>query len=214
VQAEACLALAQRLQQRVELVKSIKDSAELAKRPEGFYGKGVTAELKNADPAQLEAESEKLFKTLADKYLAHLKADRLKTLCEDISFAGPRGATLLRTLLEKDPRREVQGTACLSLAQGLKQQADSLAPTDARAAKRVRDESEKLFERAADQFADVKLPPGGTVGEKARGELFDLRFLSVGKQAPDIEGQDQDGKPFKLSDYKGKVVFLDFWSQY
>jgi cytochrome oxidase Cu insertion factor (SCO1/SenC/PrrC family) len=52
---------------------------------------------------------------------------------------------------------------------------------------------------------------GGTVGEKARAELFQIRHLSVGKEAPDIEGEDQDGKRFKLSDYKGKVVLLDFW---
>ena len=28
------------------------------------------------------------------------------------------------------------------------------------------------------------------------------------------KGTDQDGKPFKLSDYKGKVVMLDFWSEH
>jgi peroxiredoxin len=44
--------------------------------------------------------------------------------------------------------------------------------------------------------------------------LFELRHLAVGKQAPDIEGQDQDGKQFKLSDYRGKVVLLDFWSHF
>jgi peroxiredoxin len=32
--------------------------------------------------------------------------------------------------------------------------------------------------------------------------------------APDIEGEDQDGVRFKLSDYRGKVVLLDFWSEY
>jgi len=52
------------------------------------------------------------------------------------------------------------------------------------------------------------------VGTKAKSELFDLRHLTVGKAAPDVEGEDQDGKKFKLSDYKGKVVLLDFWSQY
>ncbi len=35
--------------------------------------------------------------------------------------------------------------------------------------------------------------------------------LVVGKPAPEIEGADMDGKPFKLSDYKGKVVVLVFW---
>ena len=45
-------------------------------------------------------------------------------------------------------------------------------------------------------------------------ELFGIRHLSVGKVAPDIEGVDQDGVKFKLSDYRGKVVLLDFWSEY
>jgi hypothetical protein len=34
---------------------------------------------------------------------------------------------------------------------------------------------------------------------------------SVGDMAPDISGVDIDGIPFKLSDYRGKVVMLDFW---
>jgi peroxiredoxin len=33
-------------------------------------------------------------------------------------------------------------------------------------------------------------------------------------KTPEIDGEDQDGKQFKLSDYKGKVVLLDFWSQH
>lgn len=33
----------------------------------------------------------------------------------------------------------------------------------------------------------------------------------VGEQAPEISGEDVDGKAFKLSDYRGKVVVLDFW---
>ena len=78
----------------------------------------------------------------------------------------------------------------------------------------MRQESEKLFEEAADKYADVKTAFDGTVGRKAKSELFDLRYLSVGKAAPEVEGADQDGKPFKLSDYKGKVVLLDFWSEF
>lgn len=36
----------------------------------------------------------------------------------------------------------------------------------------------------------------------------------VGETAPDIVGEDTDGKPMKLSDYKGKVVVLDFWGHW
>ena len=36
--------------------------------------------------------------------------------------------------------------------------------------------------------------------------------LEVGNLAPEIEGEDVDGKKFKLTDYRGKVVLLDFWA--
>ncbi|MFY9343421.1 MAG: hypothetical protein WAT39_13075 [Planctomycetota bacterium] len=35
-----------------------------------------------------------------------------------------------------------------------------------------------------------------------------------GLPAPEIEGKDLDGVPFKLSDYRGKVVLLDFWGDW
>ena len=45
--------------------------------------------------------------------------------------------------------------------------------------------------------------------------IKDLRYkvthLVVGCEAPEIEGLDQDGKKFRLSDYRGKVVLLPFW---
>jgi peroxiredoxin len=38
------------------------------------------------------------------------------------------------------------------------------------------------------------------------------RLNLVGKPAPEIEGKDVDGKPVRLSDFKGKVVLVDFWA--
>ena len=35
-----------------------------------------------------------------------------------------------------------------------------------------------------------------------------------GQEAPEIEGEDIDGKKFKLSEYRGKVVVLDFWGHW
>ncbi len=38
--------------------------------------------------------------------------------------------------------------------------------------------------------------------------------MGVGAIAPDISGVDLDGTAFKLSDYKGKIILLDFWGDW
>jgi hypothetical protein len=38
--------------------------------------------------------------------------------------------------------------------------------------------------------------------------------FAIGQVAPEISGEDVDGKPMKLSDYRGKVVVLDFWGNW
>ena len=71
--------------------------------------------------------------------------------------------------------------------------------------------AEALFEKVAQEFANVAHPRRGSLGKIADAQLFELRHLQVGKVAPDIVGNDVDGVAFKLSDYRGKVVVLDFW---
>ena len=99
--------------------------------------------------------------------------------------------------MAKSPHKSVRGAAVLTLGERLKRNGDSA-------------EAEKLFEQAVAEFSDVKL---GTqsVGDRAQNELFEIHNLGIGKTAPEIEGADIDGKPIKLSDYRGKVVVLDFW---
>lgn len=53
--------------------------------------------------------------------------------------------------------------------------------------------------------------PNSPAAKRAKGQKFEAEFLSVGKPAPDFEAVDENGTPFKLSDYRGKVVVLDFW---
>jgi hypothetical protein len=138
----------------------------------------------------------------------HIQSEKLGQVCQGLTYNTDKASeNLLRAILEKNPHRTVQGQACLALAQYLNL---SQRVQKREAAKEI----EELFERAAEKYGDVKTSYFGTVGAKAKAELFELRFLVVGKTAPDIEGEDQDGKKFKLSDYKGKVVLLDFWSEF
>ncbi len=47
--------------------------------------------------------------------------------------------------------------------------------------------------------------------EICEGVIFQVEHLSIGSMAPEIEAADTAGVKFKLSDYRGKVVLLDFW---
>jgi hypothetical protein len=167
----------------------------------------------------------------------HLGSDKLDYACWRISYGFHKDCErFLRTALDKSPHQEVRGTACLRLAQFLKARRHRLdllkeRPEMARRYEglfgkdyldelkrqdraKAGAEVEALFERAIEKYTDVKLPYSGTVGAQAKRELDEIRHLSVGKQAQEIEGLDQDGKRFKLSDYRGKVVLLYFWSEY
>jgi peroxiredoxin len=65
-----------------------------------------------------------------------------------------------------------------------------------------------------DQLIAKKVPdelhPGLSILEYAKTEAYEIRHLTVGKKAPEIVGEDLDGKPMKLSDYRGKVMVLEF----
>jgi thiol-disulfide isomerase/thioredoxin len=71
-----------------------------------------------------------------------------------------------------------------------------------------------ILKSVIQQYGDVKFQGRETFGEKAASELFELTQLQVGMTVPEIEGEDLDGIPFKLSDYRGKVVMLDFWGHW
>jgi len=54
-------------------------------------------------------------------------------------------------------------------------------------------------------------------GKRERAETgakSDVHVPAIGELAPDIEAEDIDGVPFKLSDYRGYVIVLDFWGDW
>jgi hypothetical protein len=54
-------------------------------------------------------------------------------------------------------------------------------------------------------------PPQSKAGPLAKTKGASQKGTNIGNIAIEIEGEDIDGKTFKLSEYKGKVVMLDFW---
>jgi hypothetical protein len=166
----------------------------------------------------------------------HLRSEKLGPLCQRISYGFCKEyETFLRAVAAKSPHKAIRATASLSLGRylnnrlqridlcrerpGLAKQfaalygkgyvAGLLKQGRGKAVKEV----EAVLEQAAEKYGDVKLD-GKTIADRAKAELFEVRHLSVGKEAQEIEGEDQDGKRFKLSDYRGKVVLLDFWNRY
>ena len=165
----------------------------------------------------------------------HLGSEKLGPLCQRVSWGFCKEyETFLCAVQAKSPHKDVQATACLSLGRFLNNRLQrlDLCKEQQELAKefaglygkeyltellrqdraKALGEIEAVFEQAARTYGDARLPDGDAVVERARMELFAIRNLSVGKVAPDIEGEDQDGKRFKLGDYRGKVVLLDFWS--
>ena len=172
---------------------------------------------------------------------SHAETKRLGQIAPNLVYSlSPSAEKLLRAILTKNPDREVKGQACLALGQYLKQQEELVRTlkTDPKRAQQIEaaytsqgmdqasltalrqkdsnalaKESEAMFERAANEFTDVS-NFRGTIGKTAEAELNEIRNLVVGKPAPEITGEDTDGKPFKLSDHKGKVVVVDFWGDW
>jgi hypothetical protein len=213
VKSEAVLALGHLIGEKANVVRQLRDE-NTAKRYTQFLGKETVEALQKTDLAKLEAQNEQLFKEFAEKYLPLMEQVRVDGLIQRFGYSSDKGSeTVLRTVLERDKRHDIQGKACLALAESLKRRAEGMPEAEAKEAEKLQKESESLFERVEKDFSDVK-SFRGTLADQAKSQLFELRFLSKGKPAPEIKAEDLDGKEFKLSDYKGKVVLLDFWGNW
>jgi peroxiredoxin len=164
----------------------------------------------------------------------HVRDPGMGEVCGVIFYFvhAPEAEWLLRAVLDQHPNRDDRGQACHMLATYLKRQANMVrrirekpARIDDYVHERHKDATERLvktavpealekqaellLERVVAEFGDVKnWYDERRLGAIAQGELFKTRHLSVGKVAPEIAGSDHEGKPFRLGDYRGKVVAL------
>ena len=182
-------------------------------------------------------EGEKALQILASKYS---RSQRIAAYVAQASRYGEPSAPyeeLLRTVLQQNPNRQAQAAACISLATYLKMAKEksesnlirialkgdrsvrpetlwNLNRLKERGLDQVAAEAEALFERAIEQYSDVRLNENypQEAGKFAKEQLYELRNLSIGRPSLEFDGKDVEGKAMKLSDYRGQVVVLDFGS--
>lgn len=74
-----------------------------------------------------------------------------------------------------------------------------------------------LLEKVVEQYSDViyhcsdPRHPEHLIASEAKELLYRINNLSVGSPAMEISGMGLDAAKFKLTDYRGKIVVLDFW---
>ncbi len=204
--------------------------------------KALTWIVVNTNPVGNEDEElVKVHRRAMDRIVGdYARSDKIDTIIKTMPRCySPQAETLLRTVLKESPHRTMQAQAAMALAKLLKNRAQwvefltkskkqpaakeitvpnviaKLTPADA---SKMNKEAEQLFELVATKYPNVEYysTDSGKVmlGAAAKSALFEIRFLTIGKVAPDIEGEDIDGRKFKLSDYRGKVVVLDFWGHW
>jgi thiol-disulfide isomerase/thioredoxin len=208
-------------------------------KPDEFAGRFLElAKKAPGDPAAVDAlvrivthtrrDGADVQEALAILLRDHITSEKLGPVCMRV------GTPELRRIVERNPHRNVLAPACFNLAVALKRSSEGIVRArmpdlyeDARMieqtagkaalerhiaedADALTGEAERLFERVIDQYGDLQ-HFARTFGEDARNELYELRHLAIGKPAPAIVGEDVEGEPLKLADFRGKVVVLTFW---
>jgi len=166
----------------------------------------------------------------------HPDSKQLGSACGNVARSRSLAAEkLLRALLEMSPHAEVRAQACYYLALLLDSEAIVVDQLEAAPdlvprvlqyygkdygehlaslhADELGKQREQVYETMLKSFPDVSAQDS-TLAKVAEKALFGIRHLSVGRVAPEIEGEDIHGDKFKLSDYRGKVVMLSFWGHW
>jgi hypothetical protein len=197
-------AAAQRLRPGKEYVVELRDLAESAHGTDAAAGAwiaivGIAGRVDAKDDAHNALEV-LLADYLKSPKLAELPA-RLRYASQEAGADVVQGA--LRKMLDGSPHANVKASALYTLA--------GIALDDSSRSPEKLAEARKHFERLSKEFGAVETMRKSTYGAVAEQNLFELDHLQVGMVAPDFEAVDENGKPFKLSDYRGKVVIVDFW---
>jgi Flp pilus assembly protein TadD len=169
----------------------------------------------------------------------HMSDPKIGEVCQMLVYESSEKAEKFLDSARKSPDVPVQAIANYALARNLLERASTARHIAENTDPKMRESYEKFL--GAEEFANIqkadpkKLSARGeelleqcvenkdfasvalnrsTVGESAKSELHEIRDLAIDKIAPEISGEDINGVAFKLSDYRGKVVVLDFWGNW
>jgi hypothetical protein len=150
---------------------------------------------------------QKAAEVLLDKYPASTSATSLFQMMGAgyLRHAGD----ILKKIQEKDYPPRIKGLATLAEGQLKSHEIDELGDNPKQADK-VALEAESCFTKALNDYAK-DVPDIKSAAERG---LNYLNHYRVGKTPIDVVAKDLDEKEFKLSDYRGKVVLLDFWGNW
>ncbi len=145
----------------------------------------------------------------------HLKRmDMLAVLGKVNNQPLAKGREFTERIFAGSPHRDVQAHAAFVLGQNRLTWLVYDASLDLGEVKGARDQIEGLAKRLDGDFAAVGFGQGAT-GKQAAAQLrAQLAAVHVGQPFREITGIDALGEKFKLSDYKGKVILLDFFANW
>lgn len=161
----------------------------------------------------------------------HIESEKLTALIPPMLRTAPNSEKeqAIRTLIKDSPHETVRAAATLGmidmlaplkrLASADEQTREAVSEMvgkefmDKWTAEAIDEESDAMLKSLMDNYADVPLG-NSTYGARIEAQIFAKERLAVGCEAEDIVGNDLDGEEFKLSDYRGKVVVLDFWGDW
>lgn len=112
----------------------------------------------------------------------------------------------LTKLIAKSPHKKVKAAAMYTLAAAtISSRGGTMTRDGSVVGNTTREDALKMLRDLKDNYADTRY------GKQAEGFIFEAEKLQIGMVAPDIEGEDEKGVKFRLAEYQGKVVVLDFW---
>lgn len=136
----------------------------------------------------------------------HIQSPSLGELSGELRYASDtlgRNTVLeaLRAIVAESPHEPVRAGALFTLGAVLTESPEAAHKKEGR----------DCFEAVIAEYGALAYRGSSTYGAAAAGFLYEADHLQIGMTAPDFETVDENGVPWKLSDYRGKVVVVDFW---